>query len=356
MTSATPGHDGGPEVRRLVALAGSLADEGRLLEAIDLYTRANEIERDPAVEQTLLRLRFEAFARADEPTPGDTWPLVTGDGSLPPGDIPVLRPDELTVESLAAGVQQRGCVFVRGLVPPDTSRRLRDGIEHVLAAQDRHLDKDKEGASRDEWFAPFSCPAPGSADQAMWVGVTRRFLWMGEAAMAFDSPGVSFELLHALAASGATEVITEYLGERPCLALDKCTLRRAGLRHTGGEWHQDGSTLNPGVRTMGVWLALTDCGTDAPGLDVLPRRLDRIMPMGTVGTPFEWSVSEELVQEQFAGETIRPVFAPGDALIFDDLLLHRTTVDPTMTNVRYAAETWYFAPSACPRDRVLAMF
>jgi hypothetical protein len=175
--------------------------------------------------------------------------------------------------------------------------------------------------------------------------------------MAFDSPYLSFELFHALAVSGVTLVITEYLGERPCLALDKCTFRRVGPEETkGGEWHQDGSTLGPEVRAIGVWIALTDCGVDAPGLDVVPRRLDELVDMGTEGTIFPWAVSPALVEERFPGEAIRPVFRPGDALIFDDLLLHRTTRDRAMPNHRYAVETWYYAPSACPRDRVLAMF
>jgi Phytanoyl-CoA dioxygenase (PhyH) len=356
MTSATRRPDGNPDANRFLTLGRSLEAEHRLLDAIDAYTQANEIVRDPAIEQRLLRLRFDAFAQVEPPVPREPWPHVPVGSPWPDTAFPVVAPGELTAESLSTGVQHHGCVFVRGLVPVETCERLRGEIELVLAAQDRHLTKENDGEPRGGSFKPFACTRGSPAEQSVWVGVTRRFLWMGEAAMAFDSPAVSFELLGALDASGASRVITEYLGERPCMALDKFTIRRAGLRHTGGEWHQDGSTLNPGVRTMGVWLALTDCGTDAPGLDVVPRRLDGIMPMGTEGTPFQWSVSEDLVQARFAGETIRPVFSPGDALIFDELFLHRTTVDPTMTNVRYAAETWYFAPSACPRDRVLAMF
>jgi hypothetical protein len=107
---------------------------------------------------------------------------------------------------------------------------------------------------------------------------------------------------------------------------------------------------------MGVWIALTDCGVDAPGLDLVPRRLDALVDMGTEGTIFPWAVSPALVEARFPGEAMRPVFQPGDALIFDDLLLHRTTRDPAMPNHRYAVETWFYAPSASPRDRVLAMF
>jgi hypothetical protein len=52
----------------------------------------------------------------------------------------------------------------------------------------------------------------------------------------------------------------------------------------------------------------------------------------------------------------RPVFEPGDVLLFDDLFLHRTAVDPAMTRDRYAIETWFFAPSAYPAGQIPLVF
>jgi hypothetical protein len=48
----------------------------------------------------------------------------------------------------------------------------------------------------------------------------------------------------------------------------------------------------------------------------------------------------------------RPVFEPGDALIFDEVFLHRTAIDASMTKERYAIETWFFAPSLYPEKYV----
>ena len=56
------------------------------------------------------------------------------------------------------------------------------------------------------------------------------------------------------------------------------------------------------VRALNVWLSLSRCGDEAPGMDVVPRRLDHIVPTGTEGAMFEWSVSEQ-VAEEAAGET-----------------------------------------------------
>ena len=40
-----------------------------------------------------------------------------------------------------------------------------------------------------------------------------------------------------------------------------------------------------------------------------------------------------------------PVFEPRDALLLDQLTLHRTAVDAGMKKDRHAIETWLFAPS-----------
>ena len=62
-------------------------------------------------------------------------------------------------------------------------------------------------------------------------------------------------------------------GERPALSANKCTLRRVPV-DTNTNWHQDGAFLGADVRTVNLWLALSDCGDDSPGLEIVPRRLD----------------------------------------------------------------------------------
>ena len=84
-------------------------------------------------------------------------------------------------------------------------------------------------------------------------------------------------------------------------------------------------------------------------MDIVPRRLDGILPTGTEGTDFNWSVSEQ-VAEEAAGETgiVRPIFEPGDVLLFDDLFLHTTAAEPSMPKSRWAIESWFFGASASP--------
>jgi hypothetical protein len=152
--------------------------------------------------------------------------------------------------------------------------------------------------------------------------------------------------------TGVGDLIATHLGERPALSANKCTLRRVPI-DTNTDWHQDGAFLGEGARTIDLWLSLSHCGRDAPGLDIVPRRIDHVVQTGTEGAFFDWSVSPAVVDD-VAGETpvIRPEFAPGDALLFDHLLLHRTAAGPEMTRERYAIETWFFAPSAYPDGQI----
>ena len=65
------------------------------------------------------------------------------------------------------------------------------------------------------------------------------------------------------------------------ISVQKCTLRRVDP-DAGRGWHQDGAFMGD-VRALNVWLSLSRCGDEAPGMDVIPRRLEDIVPTGTEG-------------------------------------------------------------------------
>jgi hypothetical protein len=150
---------------------------------------------------------------------------------------------------------------------------------------------------------------------------------------AVDSSRTMFDVLEAFEEIDLAEPLTGYLGERPAPSVKKWTLRR--------------------VPTT----TLSHCGETAPGLDVVARRFDRLAETGTNGAYFDWSVGESVVERVADGAPIlRPVFEPGDALLFDNMFLHRTAADATMTQTRYAIESWFFAPSRYPNDQVPLVF
>ena len=204
------------------------------------------------------------------------------------------------------------------------------------------------------WFDPF-LPAERFRKGYMVEG-KRASVRDGGGAWTADSPRTLFDLTDTFDAVGLTSVVNGYLGERPVMSMSKGTLRRVPLSTVNAQWHQDGAFLGTPIRTVNVWLSLSHAGVDAPGLDLLPRRLDAIVETGTEGAIFPWTVAPTMVEKQRGTPVCRPTFEPGDVLLFDELFLHRTATEPGMTHERYAIETWLFAPSAYPGKQIPLVF
>jgi hypothetical protein len=167
--------------------------------------------------------------------------------------------------------------------------------------------------------------------------------------LAADSPLLSFELMELFREAGLPRLVAGYLGETPLWSLQKTTLRKAEPA-VGGAWHQDGAFMGD-VRALNLWLSLSRCGDEAPGLDIVPRRLDRLVATGTDDAMLDFQVSQRKAEEA-AGDRgiVRPIFEPGDALFFDELFLHQTGSDPAMPNPRFAIENWFFGASGFPAE------
>ncbi len=110
----------------------------------------------------------------------------------------------------------------------------------------------------------------------------REWVQEGGGVLAADSPRLFFEMVDEFQAAGLGALISDYLGERPAISAQKCTLRKA-MPEVRGAWHQDGRFLGD-VRSLNVWLTLSRCGDVAPSMDIVPRRLEDYAPAGTEGT------------------------------------------------------------------------
>jgi hypothetical protein len=316
------------------------------LARIDELVRRNRARRDPETERQLVAARHAAFGALDtDEAPHPAAPGPAQDLAMEQ-QLPVISPQALTAEGARAAILAHGCVHVPGLLDPETTARLADGIDRTFEACDAALENEG-GRDPDGWYAPFK-PLPGYR-----LGGGRKWNREGGAVWAADSPRTMFEILDTFERVGVQDLITGYLGQRPALSMNKSVLRRVSPKTSGADWHQDGAFLGEGIRSLNVWLTLTHCGDVAPGMDVVPLRLEEIVETGTDGANFDWSVSPAVV-ERVAGEAgvVRPVFEAGDALLFDHMFLHRTASDPAMSADRYAIETWFFAPSAYPDDQV----
>ena len=310
-----------------------VAEVGRLMEE-------NQRTPDRDRERRILRLRHLAGIRFLDEADGAAGYAAPDPAGLPVEPLGPIEVDALTPEIIRAGIVRDGAVFVRGAVGPEAAEHLADGIEKAFA--DRAAGKE-EPAPADGLYEEFA-PEPGFSQLS-----ERNWIETGGGVLAADSPRLAFEMFDAFSRSGLTERIAGYLGEPVAVSAEKCTLRKADPS-IGGAWHQDGNFMGD-VRALNVWLALSHCGEEAPGLDVVPRRVDYLVEAGTDGAALSYVISPEKV-EAAAGEAgiVRPIFAPGDVLLFDDLFLHQTGSDPSMPNPRYAIESWFFGASGFPAD------
>ena len=309
---------------------------------IERLIEANRSEPESERERALLHLRnLLAIRRLNDGVVdlGHPEPDYSG---LPEGPLLEIEPAELTPAVLRGGILTGGCVLVRGLLNRGRAEDLAKEIDRCFIERARH-DADRSFDQR--YYVPFE------HDPRRGVRLLREWIKEGGGVLAVDSPLLSFQLGEALAEAGLPELVEGYLGGPPLISGDKTTLRKAEPS-VSGAWHQDGKFMGQ-VRALNLWLSLSDCGRDAPGLDLVPRRLGEHVPTTTDDAMMLTQVSQQAA-EAAAGELpiMRPIFEPGDALLFDELFLHKTASDPSMRRPRYAVESWFFAPSGFPADYV----
>lgn len=345
----------------VVARAEELLEQRAVRAAIELLTSANRDARDPALERALVHARHAGCALLPGPTGGR--PAVTAQPS--DGELCEVAADSLTAAHVLEGLSRSGCLLVRDLVPADRIERFVTGIDETFAAYDASV---AGGPSSSEWYEPFPMPvliSPQGADGSVVVApgsppardipvkAHRRFSREGAGVWTVDSPRMLFELFELVDDTGVGAVISETLGERPFLSANKCNVRRVDPVIVEGGWHQDGAFLGNDVAALNLWITLTPCGRDAPGLDIVPKRFDGIVEPGGENAFFKWSLSDQDVAAA-AGSAgiVRPEFGAGDALLFDHRLVHRTATSPDMVNPRHAIEAWFFGPSAFPAGQL----
>lgn len=305
---------------------------------LDLARQAIASDRTPQTERDLLAARHayaSALANGGAP-PLKAMPSPGGpELEIGEWDLPEVQREQLSVETLRKAMLSHGALLVRGLVDPERAEAFARGIDSAYDA--------REGGGGDA-YQPFEAqPEYGSLD------AFRPWIEESGGLLAADCPGLHAEMLDFFIESGLKGVADDYLGGTAVISAHKTTLRKVEPGTTPG-WHQDGAFMGK-VRSLNLWLALCRCGDIAPGMDVLPRRLDEFVRTGGEGTSVDNQVSQndaEAAARAAGCEIVRPIFEPGDALVFDEMFLHATAADGPMTKPRYAIESWFFTPAAMP--------
>lgn len=326
-----------PEATSTLAPLAALAAEARAT-------------HDPDVEAALVQRRFEIGREILERHAGDPRrvPSPVEAGVADPFPEVRARPPELSlaeldVDVLRGALAHHGCLLVHDFFPDETMQVLRDDVDRMAIGFDRWM----ASGQREEtpsWWVPFA--APGAelplALRSM-CGPIGTFY-------AADSPRALLHLVDAFDAAGLPELLASYMDEPVLLGLEKTSLRRVPPA-VPNAWHQDGLRFGVDAGLVNLWVSLCECGPGvAPTLAVLPKRMGEILPLNAE-SPVPWDISPAVVEA--AGEGIAPVeltLRPGDALMFDEMLVHSTRTDPAMTHPRYCADAWFFPRSGFPAD------
>jgi hypothetical protein len=313
----------------------------KLRSEIDELSAANRADPDPDRERAILRARHLAGIRLIDEAPAAPRFPDAGGVVVPEGDpLPEFRREDLTPELLRAAILRDGCILVRELIPRQLALDLADGIDTAYARREAN----EAGGSPDDAYYDEFVPHDRFGGP-MW----RSWIKEGGGLLGADSPTLAFRFMEALRDRGIDRLVSGYLDEPALVSAHKTTMRKAEPS-VSGAWHQDGRFMGP-VRALNLWLSLSRCGDEAPGLDIVPIRLEDYVATGTEGAALTWTISEEQAQRAARQSSIvRPIFEPGDALFFDELFLHKTGSDPAMPKPRYAVENWFFGGSAFPAE------
>ena len=303
--------------------------------SLALFAKESREKPNFAAEQALLRARHAAFLELSKVTPTPmpslaSPPAVTLDDTV---GLPVCHGTP-SAELVRAAIDSHGSLLVRGLLGRARAEELKSAVLASVEAQAAF----KAGAERDaSYYTEFEHIAQNG---------TRQFT--SEAGvLAADSPRGHFLMVEALQDHGLVDIAAKLLGDRPAVSVEKCVLRRVAPQ-LYASWHQDGAFLGERISTLDVWIALTPCGRTAPGLEIFPRRMNRILPTGAF---FSWDLSDQTLQAEYPGvQSVMPEFDIGDAIIFDQLCVHRSGFAAGMTETRLALECWLFAPASVPPE------
>ena len=343
------------DIEAHLAEANALVEDRRALAAIDDLEALYREQPDGRIACRLVELRHEAFSELSREPGRPQWPATFADPYPGQRGVVETTPASLSGDLLGGAITHHGCLRVNQLIDTATAERLRDRIEQAFVLRDQVAD-----GAPPESAAPHFVPYAPGRSKAEGFG---RDLFV----RVVDAPAALCDLVEVLTTSGVRQAVTEYLGERPSMIANKWIMRRSrGV--ISSDFHQDGAFLgearaapgtivSPAIRTVDCWIALSHCGpgTGKPSMDIVPTRLDRILPTGE-GSTFPWSLADQSVRSTLSDvPVVSPVFAPGDALFFDERLPHRTTPGPEL-DIRYAIESWFVAPSSYPEKHVPLVF
>lgn len=312
-----------PEDRRLWLDAGNVAAErGDLRGALACWERVLD---DPHLGGDARHAAIAARCALDRRSP--TTAEIAALAPPMPRELEV-GPDPFTAAELAAVLRRHGCAVVRGGLPQRDCQALLPRLEHNLAHA--YVPNQPPGDPTE-----LNVPLHFFCDRSETAALAARFAEIREqpiAAWHWGLDGVVSTADVWLRIAGLTTVIDAIsLRLGGALTIDRSlgyARAKLGSQQRVLPFHQDARTGYWEIPTIAMWMPLVPCGEDAPGLEIVPRRLRSLFPVGLYGgsdrtdyQAYPASALDELIP---SWTVVAPVLAPGDILLFDSYVLHRT--------------------------------
>ena len=286
---------------------------------------------EPALIE-VARARVKAGRWLVEHASGATRHVPDRDCFVGVDGLPEVAASELTLDHLASGLQCHGGLVVREFL---SGREVR--------------------CFAGTWTRP-SCSATG------WTRSTRRHGNRRSARPSSRGCSPSRPPRRGdprdLRGQRFSHLVRSYLGTRPVLVAP----HEAEARGERG-WHPMASgrrVLLASLGALNAWSALTPVGEHCGAVEVIPRRMDEVVGFSgdtlanlEAALPLDYStrLPQSLIPGILAETPLdAPVLEPGDAMLFDDMTLHRTGTARWTVPSRDIAITWFFDPARFPRD------
>lgn len=225
---------------------------------------------------------------------------------------PDFAADFFSTHRFAGLLKQRGAVLLRGFLPPALLSEWLPRFEAVYQETDQ-LYQSGHMPPKDQHLYEMGHPViQENSDLAVWTW------WQ----VLLQQPGLR-------------HLLRSYLGSKVATFAGHSMPRRQlpAAPEVGLPFHQDYEYLGGFDKGLNLWAPLTLAGNQAPGLELwldLPQE-----PILHFGQPTEERLATLLSLPEGRW---RPVMAPGDVLLFTPYTLHRSLIEPGMTQVRYSYE------------------
>ena len=163
-----------------------------------------------------------------------------------------------------------GALIVRNLMDNQTASALRDCIDRGLESPVRLGKVGNQEGAPDPWFRRSPLIATGAQGPARVRGgdlsPQSGSIW------GVDAPMAAADLIAFYDRLGLRDILAAYFNEEALLSVRKWVLRCVPAMKGGNKgWHQDGRFMGADIRTVNLWIALSDCGSDmaAPELQLV---------------------------------------------------------------------------------------